>query len=88
MSEELALLQKRFEREQNSRKQSDILLEQKSLELWEANRKLQLTLDEKNKELQAFNSELSVSLKETSRELVENLRLLNEYKKAIDHSTL
>lgn len=75
-------------REQNAREQSETLLEQKSLELWEANRQLKENLDEKNKELEALNAQLSVTLEDTSKELIESLKLLHEYKKAIDYSTL
>ena len=88
MNTELTLLHKRLEREKTARRRAEILLEQKSLQLWEANRKLQLSLDEKSKELQGLNSKLSVSLQYTSEELDDNLSLLNEYKKAIDHSTV
>lgn len=88
MNSEAALLLKRLEREKNSRKQSDTLLEQKSLELWEANRALQSIVDEKTKELQQLNDQLSLTLEDKSNELVEQIRLLNEYKKAIDFHTI
>lgn len=88
MSTELSLLKKRLEREKNARQQADTLLDQKSLQLWESNRKLQLSLDDRNKEIEVLNEQLSNSLKNTSVELNENLSLLNEYKKAIDHSTI
>ncbi len=88
MNTELALLHKQLEREQTARHQADTLLDQKSLQLWETNRQLQLNLDEKSKELQTLNTQLSISLQDTSKELDDNLSLLNEYKKAIDHSTI
>lgn len=88
MSDEITLLQRRLKREQSAREASETLLEQKSLELWEANRQLTQSLDEKTQELSEINAQLSNALEDTSKELVENLKLLNEYKKAIDYSTL
>lgn len=88
MEAELILLKKRLKREIKSRKEADKLLEQKSLKLWEANRQLQLSLDEKSLDLQRINEELLNSLQNTSEELHGNLQLLNEYKKAIDYSTM
>lgn len=88
MNDELALLQKRLARREDALEQAETLLEQKSLQLWESNRQLQLNLDEKNRELQAVNAQLLTSLQDTSKELDDNLNLLNEYKKAIDYSTI
>ncbi len=82
------LLAKRLEREQNARRQTDILLEQKSLELWEANRRLQSSVDEKTAELQKLNEQLSIAFDDKSQELVSQIQLLNEYKKVVDHSTI
>ena len=81
MNTEVSLLKKRLEREKNARLQAEILLDKKSIELWEANQQLQLNLDE-------ANEKLSIALKNTTVELTENLTLLNEYKKAIDYSTI
>ena len=81
MNTEVSLLHKRLEREKNARQQADTLLDQKSLQLWEANQQLQLNLDK-------ANEKLSIALKDTTTELTENLSLLNEYKKAIDYSTI
>ena len=88
MNSETKLLHKRLEREKNSRQQADTLLDQKSLQLWEANRQLQLSLNEASKELRTTNEKLSIALDNTSTELNNNLSLLNEYKKAIDYSTI
>lgn len=88
MNTELDLLHKELNREKNARLQSDTLLDQKSLQLWETNQQLHINLDKKSRELQALNTQLSTSLEDTSVELVENLSLLNEYKRAIDHSAL
>ena len=82
------LLSKRLEREQNARRQADVLLEQKSLELWEANRRLQSSVDAKTAELQQLNEQLSIAFEDKSQELVAQIQLLNEYKKAVDHSTI
>ena len=71
MNAELSLLHKRLEREKNARHQADILLEQKSLQLWEANHELKLNLDEKSKELQGLNSNYRIvkgHIKRTGRE--------------------
>ncbi|MBU1643312.1 PAS domain S-box protein, partial [bacterium] len=85
---ENSLLSKRLEREQNARRQADVLLEQKSLELWDANRRLQSSVDEKTAELQKLNEQLSIAFDDKSQELVAQIQLLNEYKKVIDHSTI
>ncbi|WP_207561951.1 PAS domain-containing sensor histidine kinase [Sulfurimonas aquatica] len=82
------LLQKQLQRERQRREEAEKLLEIKSLELYETNRQLQLTLDEKSLDIQRMNKELSSSLQYTSDELVENIGMLNEYKKAIDASTI
>lgn len=87
-SNKLSLLHKQLRREKNAREQADILLDQKSLQLWEANRKLQLSVDHKSEEIHTLNEQLSIALRDTSTEMNENLTLLNEYKKAIDHSTI
>ena len=47
-----------------------------------------LNLDDKNKELQTLNEHLAMSLKDSIGEFNDNSNLLNEYKKAIDHSTI
>lgn len=88
MNTEVSLLKKRLAREKNARQQADILLDQKSLQLWEANCKLQVNLDEKSSEIQTLNNKLTTAFKNTSTELYDNLNLLNEYKKAIDYSTI
>lgn len=88
MNTEVSLLKKRLEREKNARLQADILLDQKSLQLWEVNCKLQVSLDEKSSEILTLNNKLTTAFKNTSTELYDNLNLLNEYKKAIDYSTI
>ncbi len=88
MNHETKLLHKKLEREKNARQQADILLDQKSLQLWEANHQLQISLDEASNELRTINEQLSLTLKDTSSALSDNLTLLNEYKKAIDYSTI
>ena len=88
MKNENDFLAKRLAREKNARKQADTLLEQKSLELWEANQRLQSSVDAKTEELEQINEELSIAFKDKSQELIEQIQLLNEYKKAIDHSTI
>ncbi|MCJ7766122.1 MAG: EAL domain-containing protein [Thiovulaceae bacterium] len=77
-----------LEREQNARRQADILLEQKSLELWEANRQLQSSVDAKTDELQKLKEQLSITFEDNSQELVAKIQLLDEYKKAVDQSTI
>ncbi len=88
MKNENAFLAKRLEREKNARKQADLLLEQKSLALWEANQKLQSSVDAKTAELQKLNEQLSHAFEDKSQELIDQIQLLNEYKKAVDHSTI
>lgn len=85
---ESTLLQKRLEREHNARIQADTLLEQKSLELWEINRHLQLLVNERTQELKELNDHLAAAFEDKSHELVEQIQLLNEYKKAVDYGTI
>ncbi|MDO9208533.1 MAG: EAL domain-containing protein [Sulfuricurvum sp.] len=88
MRDEYTLLLKRLEREQNARKQADTLLEQKSLELWEANQRLQSSVDTKTQELEDINTQLSIAFYDKSQELNDQIQLLGEYKKAVDYSTI
>lgn len=88
MKSENALLLKRLAREHNARIQADRLLEQKSLELWEVNQHLVSMVEMKTLELQALNHQLSIAVEDKTLELVEQIRLLNEYKKAVDVSTI
>ncbi|MDP3466604.1 MAG: EAL domain-containing protein [Sulfuricurvum sp.] len=62
--------------------------EQKSLKSWKENQPLQSLVDTKKDELQTLNDQLSVAFKDKSHELVEQIQLLNEYKKAVDYSTI
>lgn len=88
MDDEINLLHKRLENEHHARQEADTLLEQKSLELWEMNQKLQRMIDSKTQELQTLNDQLSIAFEDKSQELSEQVRLLNEYKKAVDYSTI
>ena len=56
MSDELELLQRRFERERRARKQAEMLLEQKSLELYQSNEHLRLLSDEQARSLRMLRS--------------------------------
>lgn len=85
---ENTLLHKRLEREHNARIHADTLLEQKSLELWEINQHLQSLVDVKTQELQELNDHLAHAFEDKSQELLEQIQLLNEYKKAVDYSTI
>lgn len=85
---ENTLLLKRLDREHNARIQADTLLEQKSLELWEINQNLQSLVDLKTQELQELNDHLTAAFEDKSHELVEQIQLLDEYKKAVDYSTI
>lgn len=67
---------------------SDTLLEKKCLALFEENKELKTIISTKTQELQTLNDQLSITLEYKSQELVEQIRLLNEYKKSIDHSTI
>ena len=60
MSDDLKLLQRRFERERNARKQAEALLEKKSRELFHT-----------NKELQALTGSLEEQILERTKELEE-----------------
>lgn len=51
MSEEKSPWQIRFERERRARKESEALLEEKSLELWRANQKLEIEVEERTESL-------------------------------------
>lgn len=62
--------------------------EQKSLEVWEETQPIQILVDAKTHELQTLNDQLSVAFEDKSHELIEQIQLLNEYKKAVDHSTI
>lgn len=88
MTDECMLLRKRLQREQTARKQAEFLLEQKSLELWEANQRLQSSIDHKTAELHFVNEQLSAAFSDKSQELSDQIQLLGEYKKAVDYSTI
>ncbi|QSZ41611.1 PAS domain S-box protein [Sulfurimonas aquatica] len=69
--------------------ESEYILLQKQLEHEIQKREeAQKLLEEKNLELQRVNEELSSCRYSASQEFLDNLQLLNEYKKAIDYSTL
>ncbi|MCH2082275.1 MAG: ATP-binding protein [Saprospiraceae bacterium] len=61
MEKQLAMLQRRLERERNARKQAESILEQKALELFKA-----------NEELRALNEDLENKIAERSKALVES----------------
>jgi len=62
--------------------------EHKSSKLWEENQQLQVLVDAKTHELQTLNDQFSIAFEDKSHELLEQIQLLNEYKKAVDHSTI
>ena len=86
MSDELELLQRRFERERRARKQAESLLEQKSLELYQSNEHLRHLSDEQARSLQMLRTTAdsllrSVGLEpmdDSSGSMAEVLRVVTE----------
>ena len=69
---------KRLERERNARKQSEELLESKSLELWNMNQ----SLEKKSLELAHFNHSLEEQVEIRTQELKDALTIMEEANKA------
>ncbi|MCJ7766644.1 MAG: EAL domain-containing protein, partial [Thiovulaceae bacterium] len=88
MKNENTLSLNHLEHEQNARRQAEILMEQKSLELREANPQLQSPVVAKTDEMQKLNEQLSIAFEDKSQKLVAQIQLLDEYKKAVDHSMI
>jgi PAS domain S-box-containing protein len=66
---------KRFERERVARKQAEALLERKSLELFESNRRLQAAYEEMEARVTTRTRELSQTNERLHDEIVERLRI-------------
>lgn len=84
-------LQRRLERERAARKEAEQLLEQKSLELYEANRALKVSAQELEREVERRTEELVKALGDTetaNRNLSDTQRTLEQQLFAINQHTI
>ncbi len=91
MSDEIERLQRRLERERKARKEAEFLLEQKSLELYNANLSLQASASNLEREVARRTDALSLALKEAENaniKLNETRRALEQQLFAIDQHTI